>query len=120
METMPIMMQDTAQEMAAVSCSRILESLQHPVLVFAPDGEVTYANATAAASLGGWIVGLSLPDLFPGYLRSAHSDGTPAAMRLTSRQGEEYEALFNPIGGGSTSISLWLASSAKEAWSGGS
>ncbi|RYF00413.1 MAG: hypothetical protein EOO77_34070, partial [Oxalobacteraceae bacterium] len=105
---MPIMMHDTTpnQEMAAASCSRILESLQHPVLVFGPDGEVIYANATAAASLGGWIVGLALPDIFSDYLRSAHGDGAPAATRLTSRHGEEYEALFNPIGGGSTSLSL--------------
>lgn len=35
----------------------ILESLQHPVIVIDRSNEITYANAIAAVSFGGWIVG---------------------------------------------------------------
>jgi nitrogen-specific signal transduction histidine kinase len=38
-------------EIASAPSARILESLQHPVLVVDANGEITYANATAAASL---------------------------------------------------------------------
>ena len=52
-------------EQAVTSSARILESLQHPVLVLDAAGELIYANATAAGSFGGWIVGLSLRTSFP-------------------------------------------------------
>jgi nitrogen-specific signal transduction histidine kinase len=51
-------------EIAMISSAQILESLQNPVLVVDANSEITYANATAAASFGGWIVGLSLVDIF--------------------------------------------------------
>ncbi|RYF43876.1 PAS domain-containing protein [Sphingomonas sp. STIS6.2] len=40
-------------EAAMLSSGQILESLQHPVLVVDANSEITYANATAAASFGG-------------------------------------------------------------------
>jgi len=96
-------------EMAAASSARILESLQNPVLVIDAGNEITYANATAAVSFGGWIIGLSLSEIFPDYARSnAASDG-PTCLRLTSRKGELYEALLNPIGDGAICLSLWVA-----------
>ncbi|MGC5799491.1 EAL domain-containing protein [Sphingomonas sp. NFX23] len=94
-------------EIASASSARILESLQHPVLVVDANSEITYANATAAASFGGWIVGLTLPDIFADYLRSVSIADGPSSMRLMTRQSEAYEALLNPIGGGNICISLW-------------
>lgn len=94
-------------EIAAASSARILESLQNPVLVVDAGSEITYANATAAVSFGGWIVGLTLSELFPEYLKSATAADGPSCMRLITRQGELYEALLNPIGGGSVCLSLW-------------
>jgi len=94
-------------EIASASSARILESLQHPVLVVDANSEITYANATAAASFGGWIVGLTLPDIFADYLRPVLIGDGPSSMRLMTRQSEAYEALLNPIGGGNICISLW-------------
>lgn len=94
-------------EIASASSARILESLQHPVLVVDANSEITYANATAAASFGGWIVGLTLPDIFADYLRPVSIGDGPSSMRLMTRQSEAYEALLNPIGGGNICISLW-------------
>jgi len=94
-------------EIASASSARILESLQHPVLVVDANSEITYANATAAASFGGWIVGLTLPDIFVDYLRPVSIADGPSSMRLMTRQSEAYEALLNPIGGGNICISLW-------------
>jgi diguanylate cyclase (GGDEF)-like protein len=94
-------------EIAAASSARILESLQNPVLVIDAGNEIMYANATAAVSFGGWIVGLSLPEIFPDYLKSSTVSDGPSCMRLSTRQGEPYEARFNPMGGGNVCISMW-------------
>ena len=103
-----------SSEMAAASSSRILDSLQHPVLVVDANSEITYANSTAAVSFGGWIVGLTLEHIFSGYLRPVSIDMGPSSMKLMTRQAEAYEALFNPIGGGDICISLWPVSAAVE------
>ncbi len=97
---------------AAASSSRILDALQHPVLVVDADSVITYANSVAAVSLGGWIVGLTLDDIFSDYLRPASIDAGPSSMKLTTLQAEMFEALFNPIGGGDACISLWPVSAA--------
>ena len=103
------MLQDLMQnsEIGVASSARILESLQHPVLVVDANSEITYANAIAAASLGGWIVGLTLTDIFPDYLRSATIGDGPSCLKLSTRLAETYEALFNPIGDGIICISFW-------------
>ena len=108
------MLQDLMQnsEIAAASSARILESLQHPVLVIDTNSEITYANATAAVSFGGWIVGLKLPDIFPDYLGPASIGDGPSSMRLVTRQGELFDALFNPLGGENVCISLWPVATA--------
>jgi diguanylate cyclase (GGDEF)-like protein len=93
-------------EADATSSSRILESLQHPVLVIDADGQVIYANATAATSLGGWIVGSLITDLFLDFSRPASLAG-PLDARLTSKRNEHYEALLNPMGDGGICISCW-------------
>jgi diguanylate cyclase (GGDEF)-like protein len=114
------MMYESMQNSAfvAASSARILESLQNPVLVIDAAGEITYANATAAVSFGGWIIGLTMGEIFPEYLKTATMGDGPSCMRLRSRQGEPYEALFNPIGDGDICLSLWAVTeqaSAKEA-----
>jgi len=96
-------------DQVVTSSARILESLQHPVLVVDAAGELIYANATAAGSFGGWIVGLSLADLFPDYLRSPAATDQPTSLRLTTRKGEGFEALLSPLGEGETCVSLWPA-----------
>ena len=98
-------------EAAMLSSGQILESLQHPVLVVDANSEITYANATAAASFGGWIVGLTLADIFADYLRSTSIGDGPSSMRLMTRQSETYDALFNPLAGeASASVSGRLPS----------
>lgn len=94
-------------EIAAAASTRILESLQHPIMVFDAGNEITYANAAAAASFGGWIVGLSLTDIFPNFARSASITDAPTSMRVTTRQNEVFDGLLNPLGEGITCISLW-------------
>jgi diguanylate cyclase (GGDEF)-like protein len=110
------MFQDLMQnsEIAAASSSRILESLQHPVLVVDAGNEITYANATAAASFGGWIVGLRLADVFPDYNGSTADADVASAQALITRKGERFDALLNPLGGGSTCISFWPMSAVPE------
>ena len=92
---------------ASQSAERILESLQHPVVVIDCNGEITYANAIAAASFGGWIIGLSVNDIFPEFVRSPASVEGLAPLRLTTKQDVTYDALLNPLGGGSSCLSLW-------------
>lgn len=99
-------------ELAVTSSTRILESLQHPVLVLDAAGELIYANATAAGRFGGWIVGLSLTDIFPDYLRSPATADQPTSLRLATRKGEAFEALLSPLGDGETCVSLWPVSAA--------
>lgn len=93
-------------DLEAHSSSRILDSLQHPVLVVDADSQVIYANAAAAANLGGRIVGSPITDLFLDFARSAVTVG-PSSVRLTSKRNETYEALLNPIGDGGICMSCW-------------
>lgn len=97
------------------SSMRLLESLQNPVIVVDAGGELSYANAAAAAHLGGWIVGLSLSDIFPDVLHSSLNTDAPSSLRLTTRQGENFQALANPLGGGSMCISMWPGVSSLDA-----
>jgi diguanylate cyclase (GGDEF)-like protein len=89
------------------SSARVLESLQNPVIVIDADGDLSYANSAAAAHLGGWIVGLSLSDIFPDVLHSSLNADAPSSLRLMTRQGESFQALASPLGGGSMCISMW-------------
>jgi diguanylate cyclase (GGDEF)-like protein len=96
-------------ELKATSSSRILESLQHPILVVDADSQVIYANAIAATNLGGWIVGSPITDLFLDFTRPA-AMADPSSARLTSQRNEHYEALLNPMGDGGICISCWPVS----------
>jgi diguanylate cyclase (GGDEF)-like protein len=93
-------------EIEATSSSRILESLQNPVLVIDAHDQVVYANAAAAASLGGWVVGSPICALFPDFARPTMI-AAPSRALLTSKRNELYEALFNPMGEGGICISCW-------------
>jgi diguanylate cyclase (GGDEF)-like protein len=86
---------------------KILEALQHPVIVIDHSSEVTYANATAAASFGGWIVGSKLNDIFPSFFRSMVSSEGVSTLRLTTAKDAVYDALFNPMGDDQVSVSFW-------------
>jgi diguanylate cyclase (GGDEF)-like protein len=88
---------------------QILEALQHPVIVIDRNSEITYANATAAASFGGWIVGSNLADIFPCFFRSAVNEDGVSSLRLTTAKDATFDALFNPMGGDQTSVSFWPA-----------
>jgi diguanylate cyclase (GGDEF)-like protein len=93
-------------ELEATSSSLILESLQNPVLVIDAQDQVVYANAAAAASMGGWVVGSPVTDLFSDFARpAALARGTKAL--LTSKRNEHYEALFTPMGESGICISCW-------------
>nr|WP_299596008.1 EAL domain-containing protein [Sphingomonas bacterium] len=91
---------------------QILEALQHPVIAIDRSSDISYANATAAASFGGWIVGSNLIDIFPSFLRSAVDDNGVSMLRLTTSRDVAYEALFNPMGDDQTSVSFWPCSAA--------
>ena len=84
---------------------RIVEALQHPVLVIDGSGVIMYANATAAASLGGWIVGSDLTNIFPAYLSSMA--GSVSGLRLTTAKDAVYDALFSPMGDDQICVSFW-------------
>jgi diguanylate cyclase (GGDEF)-like protein len=96
-------------ECSTASSARILESLQHPVLVIDAGNEIIYANSTAAVSFGGWIVGLQMANLFRDYIRPASIGNGPTSMKLITPQEDGYEALLNPMGGGNVCVSLWSA-----------
>ena len=94
-------------DISGSTSARILDALQNPVLVLDANDEVTYANAKAAVSFGGWIVGLTLAEIFPGYIKPSSTGVGPWAMKLVTRQDETFEALFNPIDSADICVSLW-------------
>ncbi|MET0375125.1 MAG: hypothetical protein ABW128_12835, partial [Rhizorhabdus sp.] len=75
-------------------------------MVIDGDSKVIYANAMAAANLGGWIVGSPITDLFLDFARPGLIAG-PTCSRLTSKRNECYEAFLNPMGDGGICISCW-------------
>ena len=88
------------------SFERILESLSHPVFAVSAEGSVTYANATAQASFGGWIIGLNIRDLFPGFALSSKSANVASSMILATKKDVAYDALLTPLGEGQFVIDL--------------
>lgn len=86
---------------------RILEALQQPVIVIDVTGVITYANATAAASFGGWIVGSDLIDIFPTFLSSAVNASGASSLRLATSKDAIYDGLFNLMGNDQICVSFW-------------
>jgi len=52
------MLQETIEKFDPkhLTAERVLESLQHPILIVDRNSVIVYANAYAATGLGGWIV----------------------------------------------------------------
>ena len=101
-------------DVTSPSAERVLESLQNPVMVITRSGEIVYANATAAASLGGWIVGLALTDIFPGDHQLAAALAGPVGVRLVTGKDMAYDAILNPVDDTSICVSLWPLAAAPE------
>ncbi|WP_244498263.1 putative bifunctional diguanylate cyclase/phosphodiesterase [Aureimonas ureilytica] len=90
------------------SFERILQNLSHPVLALSAEGDVTFANAAAEASFGGWIIGLNIRDLFCGFALSSVSATQGSSMILTTKQDSTYDALLTPLGDGQFVVDLRL------------
>ncbi len=99
---------------ASPSAERVLETLHNPVMVITGTGNIVYANATAAASFGGWIVGLGLSDIFPGDHGLEDALAGPVAKRLVTEKEIAYDALFNLLDESSICVSLWPVAAAPE------
>ncbi|MDY8109254.1 EAL domain-containing protein [Fulvimarina sp. 2208YS6-2-32] len=84
----------------APSAERILQNLSHPVLAIDRDGDVTYANAAAEASFGGWIIGLNMRDLFSGFALASTACDRISSMVLSTKKDLSYDASLTPLGDG--------------------
>ncbi|WP_062121013.1 putative bifunctional diguanylate cyclase/phosphodiesterase [Aureimonas sp. AU40] len=82
------------------SFESILQSLSHPVFATGADGNLTYANASAEASFGGWMIGLNIIDVFPDFALSNMSTIEPSSLVVTTKKDVAYDALLTPLGGG--------------------
>ena len=91
--------------------ARILESLQHPVLLVDRGSDIIYANATAATAFGGWITGSSFVDIFPGHAALIADVHVPRSGRLTTTKGSLYDAFVSPVDDGAVSVVLWPSAS---------
>ncbi|MBB3937598.1 sensor domain-containing protein [Aureimonas phyllosphaerae] len=96
------------------SCELILQRLSHPVLALGADGSVTYANAAAEASFGGWIIGLNIRDLFSGFAPAAADRGRSSPMILTTKEHVSFDARLAPLGEDSFVVDLRLANEGRE------
>ncbi|KQT61894.1 diguanylate cyclase, partial [Aureimonas sp. Leaf460] len=92
--------------LVAPSFERILQNLSHPVLALSAEGSVTYANAAAEASFGGWIIGLNIRDIFCGFALSSMSATQGSSIVLTTKQDLTYDALLTPLGDGQFVVDL--------------
>jgi diguanylate cyclase (GGDEF)-like protein len=101
---------DLRRDATAISADSVLEVLPSPVLLLDEDDAVAYANATAAAMFGGWILSLPFHDIFPAYLRSEVDADQPTLLRLATHKEQAYDAWFAPAGGGRLCVSLWPSS----------
>ncbi|WP_245415098.1 sensor domain-containing protein [Aureimonas flava] len=93
----------------APSFERILQNLSHPVLTLSAEGNVTYANAAAEASFGGWIIGLNIRDLFCGFVLSRMSATQGSSTVLTTKRDLSYDALLTPLSDGQFVVDLRLS-----------
>ncbi|WP_152046770.1 putative bifunctional diguanylate cyclase/phosphodiesterase [Aureimonas psammosilenae] len=84
----------------------VLNGLAHPVVAFDHDGEVTYANSSAQVRLGGWIVGLSFADVFPGHEMAFDRAASAGEVTLTSRAHVQYRGLFGAPSATGVALSL--------------
>ena len=104
--TTPQAPESAGQVPKAPSFERILESLSHPVLAIGIDGGITYANAAAETSFAGWMIGLNIRDLLPGFTLPSAIVRNAASMILTTRKNIAYDALLTPLGDGQFVIDL--------------
>ncbi|MBB3997279.1 putative bifunctional diguanylate cyclase/phosphodiesterase [Aureimonas pseudogalii] len=85
----------------------VLDALAHPVLTFDDRGEVTLANASAQVYLGGWIVGLTFADLFPGHEPFDRFAASGKEMSLTSKTHARFRGFMGAVGAGARVLSLF-------------
>ncbi|MFP5077914.1 EAL domain-containing protein [Rhizobium sp. YIM 134829] len=95
--------------MASPSAERILNGLVRPVLAIDAGGLVVYANSAAEAAFEGWVAGLDLRDLLPGFTLSLISPVGPSVQRLACRRNEAYEVTLSPLPGEGFVVELRLA-----------
>ena len=96
------------------STERILENLSHPVLALNAEGGLVYANAAAEASLGGWVTGLNIRDLFPGFSLPSANLSEAWSMVLVTKKDVAYEATLTPLGNGQFVVDLRVPSDRQE------
>ncbi|RFC61738.1 EAL domain-containing protein [Fulvimarina endophytica] len=88
------------------SFERILEHLSHPVLAIGVEGDIVYANAAAETSFGGWILGLNIRDLLPGFALPGVAVRDASSILVTTRKDVAYDALLTPLGDGQFVVDL--------------
>ncbi len=98
-----------------LSFERILQGLSTAVIAIDATGLVIYANATAEASFEGWIIGLDLKDLLPGFTLLNVVQSGPTSMVLSSKSNESYEVTLAPLGDGHFVVDLRSSSKQLEA-----
>ncbi len=82
------------------SFGRILQSLSHPVFAIDVNGLIVYANTAAEVAFDGWVVGLNLRDLLPGFTLPNVTQFDRKSVLLASKSNEAYEATLAPLGDG--------------------
>ena len=95
------------------SPQHILAALPRPVLALDEEGVVVYANDAAEAAFEGWVVGLNLRDLMPGFTLSGASQSGPVVLRLACRRNETYDVTLAALADGGFVVDLRLAPAAE-------
>ncbi|WP_279482324.1 bifunctional diguanylate cyclase/phosphodiesterase [Aureimonas sp. SK2] len=67
---------------------------------------MTYANAAAEASFGGWILGLNIRDLLAGFALPSSEAAQRSPMIVTTKQDASFDALLAPLGDGRYVVDL--------------
>ena len=96
------------EAVAAASSEDVLNSLPHPVMTFDRNGEVTFANASAQDLLGGWPIGISFSDLFPGSEPFNSIAASGKTSTLTSRSQSRFRAIFGSVDDSVKVLSLFF------------
>ncbi|MBP0618301.1 sensor domain-containing protein [Jiella mangrovi] len=105
----PFTTMTTSQTVDAPSTERILENLSHPVLALNAEGNIVYANSAAEASFGGWVIGLNIRDLFPGFAPASANVAEASSLVLVTKKDVAYDATLTPLGSAQFVLDLRLS-----------